>query len=346
MDSASEAILGHAGALSAALLAWYRREGRDLPWRARPSLYRTVVSEFMLQQTQVATALPFFRRWMERFPDFEALAAASAEDVLKHWEGLGYYARARNLHRLAQTWRTLEQVPETAEEWRRLPGVGPYTAAAIASIAMGRAEAAVDGNVVRVLARLTGERRVFRGSGEAVEHFRPLARALVDPGAPGDHNQAMMELGARVCLKRRPLCTVCPVLPFCRAAREGEPGDLPRIERPGTERETVDRLWIEADGRLALRRIPDEARRLAGQRELPSRELFRGPLPRSEPIARRARGIGNRRITERIARVRASAALRRQVEAHPELEWVAWSELEGVTVSGPHRRWIRELRGG
>ena len=151
----------------AALLAWYRDNARVLPWREAPSLYKTVVSEFMLQQTQVKTVLPYFARWMEALPGFSELAAAPEERVLRLWEGLGYYSRARNLQRLAQAIVARGGPPVAAEEWRELPGVGPYTSAAITSIALGAPEACVDGNVVRILARLTADATGHRDSASA-----------------------------------------------------------------------------------------------------------------------------------------------------------------------------------
>lgn len=212
-----------------ALLAWYRRHARRLPWREQPSLYRTVVSEFMLQQTQVKTVLPYFERWMATLPDFAALAAAPEAQVLKLWEGLGYYTRARNLHRLARVVVDLPEPPRTPEAWRELPGVGPYTAAAVTSIAFGASAACVDGNVVRILARLSADGTSFRDGTAAAKRFAPLAAALLSARHPGDHNQAMMELGATVCVRQKPACLLCPVRAFCAAARTGDPTAYPRL---------------------------------------------------------------------------------------------------------------------
>ena len=208
------------------LVAWYASAQRPLPWRTEPSLYRTVVSELMAQQTQIKTMLPYFNRWMRRFPNFTTLANAPAEDVLKHWEGLGYYSRARNLHRLAKEYVALSPKPATREEWQRLPGIGPYTSAAITSIALGQPAAVVDGNVVRILARLTDDEHIFKNNGEAVKAFTARADQLLDDKNPGDHNQAMMELGATVCLKHKPLCTVCPVLKFCVSCKNGTQDEM------------------------------------------------------------------------------------------------------------------------
>jgi A/G-specific adenine glycosylase len=175
----SHALVAQRREFHSALLDWYRRQARRLPWREQPSLYRTVVSEFMLQQTQVKTVLPYFARWMAALPDFAALAAAPESQVLKLWEGLGYYTRARNLHRLAQILVARPEPPRTPEAWRELPGIGPYTAAAITSISFGAPAACVDGNVVRILARLTADGTRFRDGTAAAKQFAPLAAALL-----------------------------------------------------------------------------------------------------------------------------------------------------------------------
>lgn len=329
-----------AKSFSSALADWYAEARRPLPWRTEPSLYRTVVSELMAQQTQIKTMLPYFERWMRRFPDFEALAEAPSEDVLKHWEGLGYYSRARNLHRLARAWVDLDPKPRKAEAWRRLPGIGPYSSAAIASIAFGEPVAVVDGNVVRILARLTADRRSFKNGGEAVKAFGETADRLLDRESPGDHNQAMMELGALVCLKRKPLCVVCPVRRHCAAAAEGDPESLPRIVRRATEQIGVDRIWAVRDSRLLLHRIPDEASQLAGQYELPRPADLGLPGPSGKALATRSRGITHRRITERIYPLDSAA-----VPSQPGLEWVPLDRIDAITLSGPHRRWVRELLG-
>ena len=323
-----------------ALLAWFRAQARPLPWREAPTLYKTVVSEFMLQQTQVKTVLPYFARWLAALPDFAALAAAPEERVLRLWEGLGYYARARHLHRLARALGT-GAAPVTAEGWRELPGIGPYTAAAIASIACGAAAACVDGNVVRILARLTADGTSFRDSATAARAFAPLAEALLSPDEPGAHNEALMELGATVCLRQNPRCGACPVRTFCAAAAAGEPTAYPRLQPKTIERRAVLRVWCERRGALLLHRAPPDARRLAGQHELPTaaqagvgeEEVRRGRL-----LAERARSITRHRIVETI---HALPPPRRKLA--PGLVWVPLPGLAEITLSGPHRRWVGEL---
>jgi A/G-specific adenine glycosylase len=330
-----------------ALHAWYRRHHRRLPWRAKPSLYGTVVSEFMLQQTQIKTALPYFKRWMTALPDFTALAAAPESAVLRLWEGLGYYSRARNLRRLAQALTALPAPPVTPDGWQDLPGVGPYTAAAIASMSFGARVACIDGNVVRVLARLTADRTEFRDSAAAARHFMQQADALVPSAAPGEHNQAMMELGALVCRRHDPCCAICPVRPFCAAARLKIQGDLPRFVRKRTSRKAVTRAWCEHEGRLLLRRADTGARRLAGLYELPTPPDLGldDAAVRTRPLLlRRKRAITDQQITELIHAVPLTPAQRRQLEANTVLHWVPWASLDDIALSGPHRRWVEEIR--
>jgi A/G-specific adenine glycosylase len=215
-----------------ALLRHYDRHRRDLPWRGTDDPYAIWVSEVMLQQTRVETVRGRWRRFLDRFPDVVALAAASEDDVLHEWEGLGYYSRARSLRHAARVVvaRHGGRLPGTVEGLRELPGFGDYTAAAVASIAFGRRVAVLDGNVARVLARWLGERRDPR---RAPVRRRLLAAAetLLVPRRPGDSNQALMELGATVCAPRRTDCARCPLAEACVARASGRPTDLPRRAR-------------------------------------------------------------------------------------------------------------------
>jgi A/G-specific adenine glycosylase len=330
-------VLKNTPAFRNAIGAWYDRSRRPLPWRTEQSLYRTVVSELMAQQTQIATMLPYFERWMQRFPDFEALAGAAPAEVLKHWEGLGYYSRARNLHKLAKIYVSLEEKPRCRAEWAQLPGIGPYTSAAISSIVFNQAEAVVDGNVVRVIARLTDDATLHPNNAAAVKASTPAAEALLDPQRPGRHNEAMMELGATVCLKRKPLCTVCPVIDLCAARRAGTQDVRPRVARRATEQLTVDRAWALQKGRLLLRRRADDAGQLAGQYELPELEGLPHEKRRPEPVLEKSRAITHRRIRERIYAVRISGVL------PDDFEWLSPAQLRRCTLSGPHRRWVESL---
>jgi len=339
--SAARQLAARRVAFARALHAWYRVQARPLPWRESPSLYKTVVSEFMLQQTQVKTVLPYFARWLAALPDFPALAAAPEARVLKLWEGLGYYSRARNLHKLAKILASRPAPPRTPAGWRELPGVGPYTAAAVTSISFGVRAACVDGNVVRILARLTADGTVFRDSASAAKALTSLAESLLPESAPGDHNQAMMELGATVCVRQNPLCPACPVRAFCAASRQGTPAAFPRLAAKTIEQRSVVRVWCERNGALLLHRAAAGARRLANLHELPSAEQARlapADIIRGELLLMRTRRIGRSQIAEAVYRVPAPRNRRAA-----GLVWVPLAKLELLALSGPHRRWVREI---
>ncbi|MDX1645671.1 MAG: A/G-specific adenine glycosylase [Longimicrobiales bacterium] len=274
--------------LRSALLAHYDRHGRDLPWRRDHDPYRVLVSEVMLQQTRVETVLGYYEPWLERFPTVAALAAADEEEVLKAWEGLGYYRRARNLHRAARVVRERGEMPTTFRGLRELPGVGEYTAGAVASIAFGRLVPAVDGNVRRVLARL------FDVADPKSAWLRDTADRLVDPERPGDWNQALMELGATVCSPRSPACPACPLGAWCAAREAGT-----QLERPApTQRRSAPAARfalavLQRGGRVLVEKRPREGL-LGGLWALPEARLERATEDESavpaEPEAA-ARGI-------------------------------------------------------
>jgi A/G-specific adenine glycosylase len=255
-------------ALAEKLVAWYRRARRDLPWRRTSDPYRIWLSETMLQQTRVETVIPYYERFLARFPTLDALAAADEEDVLREWAGLGYYARARNLHRAAgAVVRDHEGVvPRDAAALAALPGVGRYTTGALRSIAFGERAALVDGNVKRVLARLSAWR-----APTAAQTWR-LAEALVPEKDAGDWNQALMELGATVCTPRRPTCLLCPVESLCGALRSGDPERFPTAAQRAAVR-PVRALagLVERRGRVLLVRRPSRGL-LGGLWELPNAE--------------------------------------------------------------------------
>ena len=273
----------------AALLAWYDRQRRDLPWRApvgqRPDPYRVWLSEIMLQQTTVATVAPYFDRFVARFPDLRGLAAASLDEVLHLWQGLGYYARARNLHSCAQAVveRHGGDFPDDLRQLRLLPGIGEYTAAAIAAIGFDRRVAAVDGNVERVMARLFAERAP---SPAAKPRLKALAASLVPKGRAGDFAQALMDLGATVCTPRRPRCILCPWRENCAAAALGIAESLPvPAEKPERKLRHGVAFWLtRGDGAVLLRRRPERGL-LGGMIELPSTPWRAAPWSQSEAIA-------------------------------------------------------------
>lgn len=324
-----------------ALLEWFDSIRRPLPWRLERTIYRTVVSELMCQQTQIDTAVPYFERWMKQFPGFKELADADPELVLKHWEGLGYYSRARNLQKLAKEIIECGKLPETAREWQALPGIGPYTAAAIASIHHAEAIPVVDGNVIRVCARLMADGREFKSGADAGKQLAKVAEALLNPEQPGDHNEAMMELGAMVCRKANPGCLLCPVREFCEAFENGIAAELPRLIRTRTKVESVERVWVEAEGRILLQRVGDGGVQLQGLYELPEPGES-GLKAGGKVLAREKRGIGNRRITESIHYRQADTADLKVAEADASLIWADADTLKQLPLSGPHRKWIQK----
>ncbi|MHC4341835.1 MAG: A/G-specific adenine glycosylase, partial [Planctomycetota bacterium] len=228
------------------LLAWYRRRRRDLPWRGTRDPYAVWVSEIMLQQTRVAAVIPYYQRFLKRFPDVKALARARPDSVLALWSGLGYYRRARMLHAAAKE-VARRGFPKDAAGWRELSGVGEYTAAAVASIVFGERIAVVDGNVERVICRLKAHRERNR------KRIRAAAQAWLSARVPGDHNQAVMELGATVCTPRRPACDVCPMRAACCGRSEPERYPAPK-RRPRVSVEKRPLAFCTKGGRVLLRR--------------------------------------------------------------------------------------------
>ena len=336
-------------AVRAGLLGWYAHARRDLPWRRTRDPYAIWLSEVMLQQTQVAVVVPYWERFLARFPTVAELAAAPLEDVLTLWKGLGYYSRARNLHRAAQevVARHGGRLPRTAAELRALPGFGPYTAGAVASIAYEEPAALVDGNVARVLSRLF----VVEGApGERAREARlwQLADALVHGERPGDLNQALMEHGATVCRPEAPLCLLCPVQAACGALRAGRVGELPPPKVRAAPRALCLAVAVWADaGRLLLARRPDGGL-FGGLWELPSAEVppdadaDAAARALSEALGARVRVAGalgevqrqltHRALTLRLLRVRGARAPER-AEAFAALRWCTPEEARALGMS-------------
>jgi A/G-specific adenine glycosylase len=272
-------------ALRRGLLAWYRREARDLPWRRTKDPYAVWLSEIMLQQTRVDQGTPYYERFIAAFPNVRALASANDAQVLKLWEGLGYYSRARNLHRAAKIIANQMNgvFPATAEAWQVLPGVGRYTAGAIASIAFDEQVAVLDGNVIRVLARLFD---IKESTDETMTRRRlwEVAEALVPRKAPGDFNQAMMELGARICTPRQPRCPECPVRRHCEARTKGVQELRPvRKKKATTPHYEYVVCVIPKNGRYLLAKRPENGL-LGGMWEFPAGAVLTGETHQSALI--------------------------------------------------------------
>lgn len=262
---------------SRSLLEWYSRSHRQMPWRGHPDPYAVWISEAMLQQTRVETVIPYFQRWMAMFPSINTLAAASEQDVLNAWEGLGYYSRARNLRKAAIEIcdKYAGLLPKTVKELVTLPGIGEYTAAAIASIAFSLNEAVLDGNVKRVLARVFNlETPANSAAGEKV--FWQLARELVPAGSAGDYNEAVMDLGAMVCTPRTPNCAECPLNEFCEAKRLGIQAQRPvMLDKPSIPHFLVCAAIIQRENQLLIARRPSKGL-LGGMWEFPGGKVESG----------------------------------------------------------------------
>ena len=313
---------------------WFARHGRDLPWRRTRDPYAILVSEFMLQQTQVATVLDYYRRWLERFPTVIVLADALEADVLRAWEGLGYYARARNLHRAARIIRDDYggEFPRELEQIAALPGVGRYTAGAVFSFAYDLRAPIVDANVARVLSRIIylripidtapGQRALWT----AAEELLPTENVRL-------YNSALMELGATVCRARGPQCLLCPVLPYCAAAPH-DPERLPiKRARKATIALTEDCAWVVHEGRLLLQQ--GVGSRWKGLWKLPP--LTTAVPEGEEPLMHLAYPFTHYQVTLRVYPAPAPAV------AGEHQAWCPLDNLESVAMAAPHRRAVRQL---
>jgi A/G-specific adenine glycosylase len=307
------------------LLDWFARVKRDLPWRRTNDPYRIWLSEIMLQQTRVAAAEPYYQRFLDRFPTVEALAAATESQVLTLWAGLGYYSRARNLHKAAKEIAGRGIFPSLYDDIRGLAGVGDYTAAAIASIAFGLPHASVDGNVLRVMARLGCETGDLGATSTRVR-LRMAAEELLDREHPGDFNQAVMELGATVCVPKEPRCGECPVSRWCEAFAVGRQRELPVKLGQKTKLEICETLLIivRADEILLWQRPPDSGR-MAGFWELPEAgQMTQAKLGDDLGVVRHT--ITHHNYTFRVCR----ASVKR---VPPGYQWMKRSELANVPAS-------------
>jgi A/G-specific adenine glycosylase len=322
-------------ALSRSLLGWYRRNARDLPWRETDDPYAIWVSEVMLQQTQVVTVEPFFARFIERFPTLDSLRRADPQDVLTAWQGLGYYRRARNLHSAA---RQMQSLPSDFDGLRALPGIGDYTASAIAAIAFGKKHAAIDGNAERVLSRLF----CLEGTGaELRKQCKSISLELMGRANPGTWNQAVMELGATVCRPFDPDCKRCPISKFCRAHQKNSVHLFP-CAKPRAKQVHVHHLCVcpVKQNRLGLRVIP-EGRWWSGLWEFPRIELHPG-----ESQAHAIERLGFRDAA-RLTKIRHTvthhsitlhAYISPKGAGNGVLRWVPSNRLDSLPLPSPQRR--------
>ncbi|RMH78143.1 MAG: A/G-specific adenine glycosylase, partial [Calditrichaeota bacterium] len=343
------------------LREWFRTARRELPWRNTADPYAIWVSEVMLQQTQVSTVIPYFEAFLRRFPTVQALAEADLSRVLKVWEGLGYYARARNLHRAAR--RVVSEwggrIPEQYSQFRKLPGVGEYIAAAVMSIAFDQPRAVVDGNVRRVLARLLGMEAPVNDP-RAAKAYRVAAEALLDREHPAAFNQAMMELGALVCRPRNPRCGECPVQRFCTAFAAGQQEYFPRrLPRRQIPEYPIAVGVVQRNGRLLITRRA-EAGLLGGLWEFPGGKVREGESPEQACVREIAEEVNLQvRIRSHLTRVRHAYSHFRilmdvflceyqggevRLNGPVEYRWIAPEEIDAFAFPGANRKFIPLLR--
>jgi A/G-specific adenine glycosylase len=312
------------------LVNWYRTAHRKLPWRGIADPYRIWISEVMLQQTRVAAVIPYYERFLNRFPDLRSLADAPEQDLLAAWAGLGYYSRARNLQRAARHMNG--EFPRDYQGIRDLPGVGDYTAAAVASIAFGLPYAVLDGNVLRVLSRVTNEDGDI-GSPAVRRRLQGTADQLLDAESPGVFNQALMELGATVCLPKQPQCMVCPIAEDCEARRHGCQSQLPvKLRRTDIVKWDRTLLVILRDGAYLMWQRPAESVKMANFWELPDKDQLPG-AQLGETV-----GVFNHSITNNDYRVEVVQA---GVPKEPEgFRWIRPDEMGSVPMSTTARKAI------
>jgi len=316
----------------AALTGWFERGHRDLPWRQTRDPYRIWLSEIMLQQTRAAAVIPYYEKFLTRFPDFEALARAPESEVLASWSGLGYYSRARNMLKAAGRMTDAGEFPREYGAIRALPGVGAYTAAAVASIAFGLPHAVLDGNVLRVVSRVTADGGDI-GAAVTRSRFQKVADTWLDPSCPGAFNQAMMELGATVCLPRNPQCLLCPLAEFCQSQKAGTQNQFPvKLRKQIKTEATAELICVERAGALLLRQRSGAESRMADFWEMP--EIHEVPVkhPPAE-VGKFHHTIVNTRYSVRVF----SAELRTR-KPPAGMEWIGAEKRETLPLTTVTRK--------
>jgi A/G-specific adenine glycosylase len=316
------------------LRVWYETAARDLPWRRTRDPYAIAVSEFMLQQTQVATVIPYYVRWMTQFPDWAALADAMEETVIKAWEGLGYYRRARNLQALAKAVVAIHgELPRDFESLLALPGIGPYTAAAIGSISFDLPLAVLDGNVMRVLTRLLALRDDIALPKTRAE-LQLVADVFLNRRDPATHNQAIMELGATICVPRKPLCLLCPLKRDCLGRERAE--EFPVKTRIATVKRVETIAILQHGERFCCEQVP-EGKPWHGLWKFPVFDPAR--MIEGEEIATIRYGITKYAVTMRVV----SAKWIKRAPVAPTVRYLKMEEMKALAFAAPHRKLLPEL---
>ena len=355
-------------AFQTALLDWYASTARDLPWRKTKNPYAIWISEMMLQQTQVATVIPYYERWMKRFPSVKALATAAEEEVLKFWAGLGYYRRAHSLHKAAkmivENYRG--QLPTEPSELLKLPGIGRYSAGAIASIAFNKKTPVLDGNVIRVLTRLLALRNDI-GEIKTIRRLWEIAGDLVPEKKPGDFNQALMELGAMICLPDRPQCGVCPVSLFCTARKKNTAHRFPVKKIKGlSEKIETAALVLRRNGHVLIQKQPRVARWgglwmfpfARNKKSIASR--FTLDIKHLKPRLTVHHGFTKYRVKLTVYESRHCETVPKHVEAISSkspgrsrrngdivtFRWTKISDLDKLAFPSPHQKIVKDLHRG
>ena len=325
--------------MRAKLARWYASAKRDLPWRRTTDPYLITVSELMLQQTQVVTVIPYYERWLKQFPTWQALAEAEEVAVIKTWEGLGYYRRARNLQALAKiVVRDGGEMPRSEKGLRALPGIGPYTAAAVGSIAFGLPLAVLDGNVMRVLARVLALREDI-ALPQTRAKLQATADLFLDPGNPATHNQALMELGATVCVPRKPLCLICPLRGDCRGRDHAE--DFP-VKTRVAQVKRAEVVAVIRRGRSFYCEHVAEGKPWHGLWRFPDFDPTR--MKRGEVLSKIKYGITKYAVTMEAVSAQWIVVARRATEGRPDGRYVTLEETQTLAFAAPHRRLMAMIK--
>ena len=333
------------------LLGWYKKSARDLPWRRTKDPYKIWISEIMLQQTQVQTVIPYYERWLKRFPDIRTLAKAPESEVMKHWAGLGYYRRARMIHEAAKqiTEQKAGKFPKSAKELLEIPGIGRYTAGAVASIAFGEKTPVLDGNVIRILTRLTALKN-DTGKPKTIEKLWGIAAALIPAKNPGDFNQAMMELGATVCTPRNPACLLCAVNSLCEGRKKGNPENFPyKKEKEKLEKIKTAALILRKNGKVLLQKQSAKDR-WGGLWVFPFEKDVRSVLaklqiPEIDLKHRLTVRHGFTKYQVSLDVYEHTFVLRRpsRVPRNDKTHWVSIKKLSGLAFPAPHQKIAESL---